>query len=98
MAKKTVVGTTLKLTKDFVAGVKPSGERQTFRDTECRGLILRVGASGSKSWAYDYRDAEGKRQTYTFADAERVDPGEAGLVGQLDDEHGRSACTNRAAA
>lgn len=68
----------LKLTKAVVSELLPNGRtRQVYRDTECRGLVLRVGRKRGKSWIYDYRDAEGKRQTYTFADAERVDPGEA---------------------
>lgn len=55
---------TAKLTKTFIAErIKSTGERQTFRDAECRGLILRVGSTGKMSWAYDYRNAAGKRQS-----------------------------------
>lgn len=72
---------TAKLTKTFIAErIKPTGERQTFRDAECRGLILRVGATGKMSWAYDYRNAAGKRQTYTIGTVEQFDPGRARLV------------------
>jgi integrase len=69
--------TSREITKEFLRAVAPSGGRQTFRDSKCRGLLLRVGASGRKTWAYDYRDRAGKRQTYTFADADKLDPGEA---------------------
>lgn len=69
--------TKLKITKEFAARLTATGERQTYRDAECRGLLLRVGATGKKSWALDYRDPQGKRQTYTIGDADRIDPGEA---------------------
>lgn len=67
----------LKLTKEFVAKVQSTGAREVFRDTECRGLVLFVNANGSKSWYFDYRDPQGKRQSFKVADADRVDPGEA---------------------
>lgn len=69
---------TAKLTKNYIAEqIKVTGERQTFRDATCSGLILRVGASGRMSWAYDYRDPEGKRQTYTIGTTDSYDPGQA---------------------
>lgn len=77
MRRKEPKQSRLKLTKEFVAGLKATGKRQTYRDTDCKGLLLRVGATGKKSWAYDYYDPKGGRQTYTFADADKVDPGEA---------------------
>ncbi len=72
-----------RLTKEFVEAIKATGERQTFRDTKSRGLILRVGAkagpdgSPKKTWAYDYRDPEGKRQTYKLGYAPNMTPGDA---------------------
>ncbi|MDM7943390.1 MAG: site-specific integrase [Hydrogenophaga sp.] len=72
---------TAKLTKTYIAEhIKPTGERKTYRDAECRGLILRVGATGKMSWAYDYRDAAGKRQTWTIGTLEQFDPGRARLA------------------
>lgn len=77
MPAKPAHQTKLKITKEFAARLTATGERQTYRDAECRGLLLRVGATGKKSWALDYRDPQGKRQTYTIGDADRIDPGEA---------------------
>jgi integrase len=77
MPAKPAHQTKIKITKEFAARITATGERQTYRDTECRGLLLRVGATGKKSWALDYRDPQGKRQTYTMGDADRIDPGEA---------------------
>lgn len=72
---------TAKLTKTYlVERIKPTGERQTFRDSECRGLILRVGATGKMAWAYDYRNTHGKRQTWTIGSTEQLDPGRARLM------------------
>lgn len=72
---------TTKLTKTYIAEqIKTTGERQTFRDATCQGLILRVGANGRMSWAYDYRDPLGKRQTYTIGTTDEFDPGQARLT------------------
>jgi integrase len=72
---------TAKLTKTYLAEqIKTTGERQTFRDATCQGLILRVGANGRMSWAYDYRDPAGKRQTYTIGTTDQYDPGQARLL------------------
>lgn len=69
--------TCVKITKAFVEHIVPTGKRQVWRDTECKGLILRVNANGSKSWYFDYRDPQGKRNSYKVGDANRVDPGTA---------------------
>lgn len=72
---------TVELTKRFIENEAPAtGERQTFRDSKSQGLILRVGASGRKSWAYDYRDPAGNRQTYTLGTTDQLDPNEARKV------------------
>jgi integrase len=71
------VSSKLTITKDFIASVKPTGERQVFRDDKARGLLLRVNGDGSKAWYFDYRDPAGKRQSYKIGDAARIDPGEA---------------------
>ncbi|TXL63878.1 site-specific integrase [Zeimonas arvi] len=71
------VGAQIKITKQFIDEITANGERQVFRDSECKGLQLRVSPAGRKVWAYDYRDPAGKRQTFTVGDADRVSPGEA---------------------
>jgi len=47
----------LKLTARFVETVKGQDRRQENRDTEAKGLILRVMPSGVKSWALLYSHA-----------------------------------------
>lgn len=72
---------TAKLTRNYISEqIKVTGERQTFRDATCHGLILRVGANGRMSWAYDYRDPKGNRQTYTIGTVDTFDPGQARLM------------------
>lgn len=71
---------TVELTKTYISNIPSTGERQTYRDAKCSGLILRVGVNGRKSWAYDYRDPEGKRQTYTIGTTAEFDPGAARLA------------------
>lgn len=66
-----------KLTIKYIETIVPSGETTIYRDSDCVGLILRVGASGRKAWAYDYRDPNGKRQTFTFGTTDQFTPGEA---------------------
>lgn len=66
-----------KLTVKFIEGIEPTGESMLYRDSECAGLILRVGGAGRKAWAYDYRDPNGKRQTFTFGTTDQFTPGEA---------------------
>lgn len=72
---------TAKLTKTYISEqIKTTGERQTYRDATCQGLILRIGATGRMSWCYDYRDPEGKSQTYTIGTIDTHDPGQARLA------------------
>lgn len=52
----------LKLTARFVETVKGQDLRQEYRDTEARGLILRVMPSGLKSWALLYSHHRRKRR------------------------------------
>jgi hypothetical protein len=66
-----------KLTKSFVHDIEATDYPQKYPDTIQPNLVLRVGFSGKKSWTYDYKDSEGKRQTFTFANATKVAPGEA---------------------
>lgn len=56
-----------KLTPDFVKNVQPEkGKRLEFRDTEERGLVLRVTETGNKSWSMRYEAPDGtmRRKTY----------------------------------
>jgi hypothetical protein len=51
----------VKMTDRFVAAVKPTG-RQDYFDTVTRGLVLRVAASGRRSWCLFYTSPrDGKR-------------------------------------
>ncbi len=52
------------ITQTVIQRIEATGKRFTVRDIGQPGLILRVGASGSLTWALDYKDREGKRQTY----------------------------------
>ncbi|MGJ8547635.1 MAG: tyrosine-type recombinase/integrase [Sulfitobacter sp.] len=56
----------VKLTDVFLRGLKPTGKRQTIADEVCQGLSLRVGAKGTKTWAYMGRDCHGKSRTVTI--------------------------------
>jgi len=72
-------GTRVRLTKEFIRTVPPptDRDRDTYRDTECLGLILRVYRSGKKVYYYDYYDPAGKRQSDKVGDALKIDPGVA---------------------
>jgi integrase len=67
----------IKITKQFVDEIRADSSRRVFRDSECKGLQLRVSPAGRKVWAYDYRDPAGKRQTFTVGTADKVSPGDA---------------------
>ena len=56
-----------KLTDRFVASVKapPKGRLEVF-DQDVRGLILRVGPTGKKSWVFRYRTADGVQRRYAL--------------------------------
>nr|WP_223217310.1 site-specific integrase [Rhizobium cauense] len=57
------------MTPDFVKDVQPEkGKRLEFRDTEERGLVLRVTETGNKSWSmrYDAPDGTMRRKTYQY--------------------------------
>jgi integrase len=51
------------LTEIFIKGLKPTGERRTWSDSTCQGLKLRIGASGSKTFAFMGRDCHGENRT-----------------------------------
>lgn|GEM_PF-783014 len=56
----------VKLTDIFARNVKATGKRQTISDDVCGGLALRVGAKGTKTWAFMSRDCHGKSRTVTL--------------------------------
>jgi integrase len=51
-----------KLTIRFIETVKAQGRRHEYRDTDAKGLILRVMPGGVKSWALLYTHARRKRR------------------------------------
>jgi integrase len=51
-----------KFTARFVETVKAEGGRQEYRDTEAKGLILRVTPGGVKTWALLYSHGRRKRR------------------------------------
>lgn len=56
----------VKITDAHVRNVKPSGERRTIKDEECRGLTLRVSISGKKTFAFMGRGYDGQPRTITL--------------------------------
>jgi len=50
----------------------PSSGRDEYRDTEVRGLVLRVTATGAQSWTYQYRH-EGGNQRVTIGSYPAID-------------------------
>lgn len=51
------------LTEIFIRGLKSTGARRTWSDSTCQGLKLRIGASGSKTFAFMGRDCHGENRT-----------------------------------
>ncbi|MGG7564902.1 tyrosine-type recombinase/integrase [Rhodovulum sp. DZ06] len=49
-----------KLTNRFVNGLKPTGKRIDYSDTELPGFQLRLEASGAKVYRYIYREGKGR--------------------------------------
>ena len=52
----------LNLTARFVETVKAKDRREEYRDTEAKGLILRVTPAGVKTWAVLYSHGRRKRR------------------------------------
>ncbi len=52
------------ITAAVVKRIETTGKRFTIRDTSQSGLILRIGATGTRSWFLDYRTKTGVRQSY----------------------------------
>ena len=53
----------LKLTKKLVDGIEVTGKLYTVFDTETTGFVLRVGASGRKTFFFVYRAGKGRAAT-----------------------------------
>jgi hypothetical protein len=51
-----------KLTVRFVETVKANERREEYRDTDAKGLILRVTPGGIKTWALIYSHGRKKRR------------------------------------
>jgi integrase len=60
-----------------VGALPITGERYRAWDATVKGLCIRVGASGGKSWWFEYRDLNGKRQCVKLGPVDRVKPGDA---------------------
>ena len=55
------------LTARYVETVKVNGARREIRDAKVEGLELRVGSSGTKTWALRYRrQSDGTKRTHTL--------------------------------
>lgn len=61
----------VKLTQALLSRIEPTGKRFDIRDTGVKGFLLRVGAKGSLTWAFDYRDQGGKREKVTIGPSTR---------------------------
>lgn len=58
-----------KLTDRFLTAMRGAAmERTEVRDTETRGLSIRVSATGAMSWSLRYRDRHGGRHRLTLGD------------------------------
>jgi integrase len=56
----------VRLTNQYVQNLKQTGKRETVSDEICQGLALRLGVSGTKTWAFMGRDCHGKNRTETI--------------------------------
>lgn len=65
---------TRKLTEKGVKAARTPRDRgEDFRDTVTRGLVLRVYASGVKTWVVRYRTESGRRRVYKLGDVSALD-------------------------
>lgn len=55
-----------KLTETSIKALVPDAARYDVRDSEVKGLVLRVAPSGRKSWSVSYRNRQGRQQRYTL--------------------------------
>ena len=66
----------MKFTEQAVSKLKPSDKQVDYRDELTKGLILRVGKSGKKSWQVRYR-ADGKQHRQSIGNFPHVSLKEA---------------------
>jgi len=66
----------MKFTDQAVSKLKPTDKQVDYRDDLTKGLILRVGKSGKKSWQVRYR-ADGKQHRQSIGDFPHVSLKEA---------------------
>ena len=66
----------MKFTDQAVSKLKPTDKQVDYRDELTKGLILRVGKSGKKSWQVRYR-ADGKQHRQSIGDFPHVSLKEA---------------------
>lgn len=55
-----------KLTENTIRALQPKASRYDVRDSEHKGLVLRIAPTGRKSWSLSYRNAQGKQQRFTL--------------------------------
>ena len=68
------------LTTEFVAslpGLAPASGALTFSDTEIRGFVLELRASGGATFYFRYRDAQGKLRFHNLGRADEVSVSDA---------------------
>jgi integrase len=71
----------LKLTDKLVKASRSDVDRgEDLRDATVRGLVLRVYASGRKTWSVRYRTEDGRRRVYRLGDVALVEPAPEGAL------------------
>lgn len=56
-----------RFTKRFIEDIGTDGTRAEYKDTAVSGFVLRVGATGKKTWALRYRrQSDGQKRTVTL--------------------------------
>jgi integrase len=66
-----------KLTNTYIQKLKPAKKRYSVRDTEIKGLLIRVEPTGKKTFYLDYYTPEGKRTSKKIGDAKVLTIAEA---------------------
>lgn len=66
-----------KLTNTYIQKLRPGKKRYSVRDTEIKGLLIRVEPSGKKTFYLDYYTPEGKRTSKKIGDAKVLTVAEA---------------------
>jgi integrase len=69
--------TVTKLTNTYVKNLGPNKKRYSVRDTEIKGLLIRVEPTGKKTFYLDYYTPEGKRSSKKLGDAKILTVAEA---------------------